>query len=697
MIGLTETAQFASKYYDLLEFYRGRLVLRRPLSFVNYKEMYTMSSFDLQTATDEDINKEATKPWHTMDRVVRLACIAAARSQSAVLPRRYDPALDETEYANKWRSIPQDSTLHRRMERVLVTEHVGYGDIRDWMSCHTKNCYCDESFVGAFGVTKQRFREIANLVVLKYSPNGCDIEYMTMPPDWFVEGMNPHINLNGDGVLRVAYYENFRNLMERRYTFQVYGRFVQRFMTMADKELMAHVESMRGELANTQAYKLAITADEIKTLYLGGPNSCMSYESVMHTASGVNGGKNIHPCSIYAYPFDRTELDSPGSNHIAIAYLGDIAQARARCLVYINGNDKRYGRHYGGNNLLVRALEADGFREDLTILEGVKVSRIVTKSGRLLAPYCDGVDGYDDHLGDGTEMESLKGWLVCTDESPEMERETSGYTRQVQARQTCAHCRERFRPDDGRFLDVSESWVCDECIRKHYVYGTARIDAYGRVHNDYIKKEDCVSVIYTYDGPERVPHTTYFYNELMHRGLIPNASVCPECDELVQDELLRVHEADDLHGEYLMCSKCHELHNARVHGVEQCTVSGKWVPAGTLTRIYASEDRVCEEVLKASYSFVIVNEPHFDDPDYRWRDWAPTRETTQVQGMLLPIYAGSIWNFSNIECVQRARLGTPAKYVWNPSSYRIQRPTHPIWKEILEESVLQAHINRQVR
>lgn len=118
----------------------------------------------------------------------------------------------------------------------------------------------------------------------------------------------------------------------------------------------------------------AHTEDEIETVYVDGPDSCMSY-----TADYFES--RMHPVRVYA------------AGDLAVAYAKRENEVTARTLVW--PSKKIFGRIYGDEVRLTEALEKLGYKHDQRGFYGARLLRR-TDDDNFIVPYVDYFGGADD-------------------------------------------------------------------------------------------------------------------------------------------------------------------------------------------------------------------------------------------------------------------------------------------------------------
>jgi hypothetical protein len=205
----------------------------------------------------------------------------------------------------------------------------------------------------------------------------------------------PQLKLLDDGEISVVYTETIEKGRADRRTVGKFNKFCGRFFYAPDYAAKSILHLAHGLFPNLdRVIKLAVTANDIRRVYVGGPRSCMDRRMALG---------ELHPCMVYAYPYDRTEVVPGSGNDLVVAYLGDIDSAKARCVV--NTKDKTHSVIYAGNPAIFGSiLKNTGWCSSGRVTAGQRLAKIEVNGGRLL-PYLDDrlpVVDCDGHLLVGT-------------------------------------------------------------------------------------------------------------------------------------------------------------------------------------------------------------------------------------------------------------------------------------------------------
>ncbi len=252
---------------------------------------------------------------------------------------------------------------------------------------------------------------------------------------WFV-GKYPHhfAHVSDDDPSQIAYTPNAEYGVRDRQVRTRPGKYLGRFFgdVLTEKERLHWTEQWNG-LYDSGELHFATDPDEIVSVYLDGPNSCMCHPRGDY-------GTPVHPTYVY------------GAGDLAIAYTkrqGDsTVRITARALCW---PDQKYmTTPYGDSARLVPMLEKLGYRYG--DLNGARLLRI-EYAGGFICPYLDCASYVSD---DGK-------FLRIDNGGEHSGKETCGCT---VAGQYCPECEEHADPEGFGFVeDQGVSW-CEGC-REH--------------------------------------------------------------------------------------------------------------------------------------------------------------------------------------------------------------------------------------
>ena len=212
------------------------------------------------------------------------------------------------------------------------------------------------------------------------------------------------------------------------------GRYLARFFPeigMDEQRMWASKIDAFGEL------HIATTTEDIVSVYVNGPNSCMS-----KPLSAYDG--HIHPVSVY------------GDSDLALAYLGSKESATARCLIW--PGRKVFGRIYGDEIRMRMALEREGYSDGR--FRGARIRAIVNShnSGEVIMPYLDGdqmVSRVTDKDGD---------WFVIDCDGPYCCDSTRGTIHASENSYYCPYLDEYCDEDDTIFVHGPDEHWHNSCV-----------------------------------------------------------------------------------------------------------------------------------------------------------------------------------------------------------------------------------------
>lgn len=344
----------------------------------------------------------------------------------------------------------------------------------------------------------------------------------------------PHLSVKSPGM--IAYTPSDEHGIADRQVMIKPGRYLEQFLSIfySKAQRDRFVATIKGRSFDL---KLARTAEEIETVYLNGPRSCMAHSlerckccSETHFNRKVNE-HGMHPTAVYA------------NSDLAIAYMGDLAEETisARCIVW--PDRKLYGRIYGDSAIRV-ILESAGYeyRDDF---DGATVNAIkVGENGK----------GYDLYLMPYVDCAS-SATLSRDRKTFELHDHEDGaygtrYTDGLGYRQfMCDNCGDAPVDERGDYCDTcnEDRRICTQCER---VGWTDNFESVG--DHDYCSR--CFSRLSVCDAPdcsERIAHDDESAFCSSHEGdygycdlcsdVTPNEDLdresrCPDCTEDDDDE-----------------------------------------------------------------------------------------------------------------------------------------------------------------
>lgn len=251
-----------------------------------------------------------------------------------------------------------------------------------------------------------------------------------------------HLSVDTPGM--VAYTPDAEHGYADRQVRMKPGKYLTRFY--GDVLTTAQIAEYVARCHVAAVYHVTRDTDEIETLYLGGPSSCMSH--------GIGDYcTEEHPTRAYG--------DSPD---LALAYYGDLNSASQRAVIW--PDQKTYTRIYGTGPLKV-LLEKDGYRQSAPYGARLHLTWHNRSSREPLCPYID-------HIC----RASIDGqYLILDDDGPYAVQSTDGYASYCSSLdededddtyRNCDHCGERYNPEDEGTEEYCQSCEdgrtsCDDC------------------------------------------------------------------------------------------------------------------------------------------------------------------------------------------------------------------------------------------
>lgn len=189
--------------------------------------------------------------------------------------------------------------------------------------------------------------------------------------------------------LIVGYYYDQRSLEAGRLTETRMGRYLQS-LGLSDSFVVSEVNRVKSIYAKVEI-DFAITANEIADVYRYGPNSCMSEDKGIYNLRDATLGYYAFSVpSLYAYPYDRTEIVPGSGNSLAVAYVRSERSPlhyKSRALVCMER--KVFPRIYGDIAPMLAGLTRLGYTQQKDMIMGVPLSVKKCSDGRYLCPYID--------------------------------------------------------------------------------------------------------------------------------------------------------------------------------------------------------------------------------------------------------------------------------------------------------------------
>lgn len=380
-----------------------------------------------------------------------------------------------------WTKQFQNMTFEQQFLSALQcgVEPVNQGDASLWTVVPEvwRQHYIHNRTIGYDKFTDVGFNELFEFTIKKRIPLTTHLDRLLYP-------YCPRIEYNADNdKVECKMFVTPRDGAEGRYTATTMARAIKIIMpslSVSDKEIGAWTVGAEYGFRPVKL-NLAVTRSEIKAVYQGGPNSCMSGSGKTKECIHPDTGHHIrfHPCEAYAYPLDRKSIDEPESNGVAFAYFGPIENPTGRCVVRYDGNRKYYGRVYGDDRLR-QDLEKLGFVHRNNICDGIKLSRLKVDGyrNRYLVPFVDGSSGYN--LTDNA--------IFVTSMAYQHSNSSSGVVDFVPR---CTECNSREALVHYADLEMAngEALMCDMCASNRHDLVPAQIDDN---HWGWVDDEDAI-------------------------------------------------------------------------------------------------------------------------------------------------------------------------------------------------------------
>jgi hypothetical protein len=243
-----------------------------------------------------------------------------------------------------------------------------------------------------------------------------------------------HLSIDCPGL--IAYTADEEKGIHDRQTRIRPGRYLEQFYSQFfSKEDIAHYVALCA--ADNLTLHFAMTQDEIVSVYMHGPSSCMDGH---HMADREIRSK-IHPSAVYAGP------------DLAVAYVGPIDSASQRSVVW--PKKKSYQRIYG-TGPLETLLHRAGYSKNG--IDGARIRKIIMGESFLM-PYIDGCE----HATDDDE------YLILDDDGEINTQVTTGRSECCRPRSRCEHCGDQYDEDDSGCSDrlcsscLENVWRCVNC------------------------------------------------------------------------------------------------------------------------------------------------------------------------------------------------------------------------------------------
>jgi len=185
-------------------------------------------------------------------------------------------------------------------------------------------------------------------------------------PDW-----EHYVRVASDNKSQIAYVQSSPKGKTHKTISCKIGRYLSQNSSMTDPQIAKVSALYRIKVVGELGITFARTREEIRSVYLNGPSSCMSHHISDYNTNG------IHPCEVYATP------------DVSVAYVKRDSRITGRTV--INEVKKTYIRFYGDCDLLAEGLKLLGYTQG--DLNGCSLLLLRNDNDSIIAPYLDG--GFD--------------------------------------------------------------------------------------------------------------------------------------------------------------------------------------------------------------------------------------------------------------------------------------------------------------
>jgi len=364
-----------------------------------------------------------------------------------------------------------------------------------------------------------------------------------------------HISEHPDKPDMIAYTRSFEDGVRDRQVRIKLGRYLaQTFGSKLSPQRIAELVAKHNEYQEEKIkWHIAMTPKRIVTVYLRGPNSCMSKDM-----SYYSGSIRVHPTYIY------------GAGDLGVAFIWRKGRITARALVW--PKRKIYGRVYGDEDRMIRVLREAGYQSewshrqdnrDLANEErGFNDARLLSirdDYGDIVAPYIDGEYGVD----------VCSDFLLMTNYDPEYRCESVRGLVQ-DAGVTCDHCSDNADADETHSTANGET-ICQSCYESYYFFcddndEIYHIDDMHETHDGRFICTDALNDNYFVcdDSSEIWPNedkfTTHDGRDICRQVFLEDYFTCDECGEIFPTE--QWNECEASHS--IRCDDCHEKHAIKI-------------------------------------------------------------------------------------------------------------------------------------
>jgi len=360
----------------------------------------------------------------------------------------------------------------------------------------------------------------------------------------------------------VAFYADTDKLEADKLTSMKPGRYLSAFYgdVLTEEQIKQWANK---QLAATRPAELKFVGNDDPLgwvwVYENSAASCMRYNRSNRYIDIVLKNDK-HPVTVYAHP----------ENNLALAYImlpGEVEDRTRFCntdeyivgaRAIVNTARKTYLRIYGAGDVqhtaMKEALACAGYTFSGDTLKGEKLRLVATNNG-YLCPY---LDGNYAHI-------SVRSSHLLIGEDGMRAQETCGYVREDEDRCYCDTCGEYYDEEDGRYVESDNTWVCDDCIERDFVW------AIGRSGTEALYRSEYDDIVYCdYDG--RYYLTEYLSDNDM--GMTDDGEIYPD-EQLVETEdgVYHWRDAVELTYEFNDCQWAHRNCVYHLPNGETCHVN----------------------------------------------------------------------------------------------------------------------------
>ena len=320
---------------------------------------------------------------------------------------------------------------------------------RQWVSAHAKSADALES------MNKHATSPIAQMLA-------SDIGFESLDDCAFLISTLPGVSATQPGL--IAYYATEQKMLANIRTPVKVRRYLQKFPTRGkDAEW---VERMAKDIDEMLGDNPALDVRLFSSAELDG------------WADAYQDNNNIRSCmsddSIYGVSRHRTyrcyataHYDLP-DNGLTLAALYHKGEYVARAIVFEDGDDKCYVKHYGDSRI-VDWLKDNGYRQVGGYPDGTTLVAFQSDDGGYYHPYVDGDNYYADICYNSSAEQHY--WMLGSGGRRLDDADGVSYDDDDDDLTTCEHCSAPFDPENEGGLHTSIDgygyYLCDNCVSQY--------------------------------------------------------------------------------------------------------------------------------------------------------------------------------------------------------------------------------------